>query len=130
MVSSLKRQTKVNVSDSIKFQLKAEADILVENILKPRFIEPPPKEYDYNYLVDIFTKWYRNYFYFCSKYNCPGPNAISPSFESKFARLEYAGPNNFNLSYMRHTEQWIEIESELSFDQCLKIIEEDALFNP
>jgi len=31
---------------------------------------------------------------------------------------------------MRHTEQWIEIESGLSFDQCLKIIEEGDLFNP
>jgi hypothetical protein len=95
-VYSPKRQAKAKVSDSIKFQLKSEADILVENVLKPRFIAPPPKENDFNYLVDIFTKWYRNYFYFCSKYNCPGPNAISPSFESKFARLEYVGPNALN----------------------------------
>ena len=115
------RRSKPQVPDDIKSILKEKADEIIENILKPEHIKPPPTDNDFNYLVDIYSKWYRNYFYFCAKYNCPGPNAISPSFETKFARMEYVGNERFNLSYMRHTEQWSEIDQELSMLECLKL---------
>ena len=85
---------------------------------------------DYNYIADINSKWYRNYFYFCATYNCPNPNAVSPSFETKSARMEYIADNKFNLAYMRHTEQWFEVFQAISIDECLKLIEEDPLFMP
>ena len=110
--------------------LKEKADGIIENVLKPEHIKPPPTDNDFNYLVDIYSKWYRNYFYFCAKYNCPSPNAISPSFERKFARMEYVGNERFNLSYMRHTEQWWEIYQELTMLECLKLISEGAHFMP
>ena len=78
---------------------------LVEAILKPRYIKPPLKNEQFNYIVDIDTRWYRNYFYFCAKCACPGPNAISSFFEVKFARLEYAGDDPFHLSFIRYTEE-------------------------
>lgn len=34
----------------------------------------PDKEY--NYVVDIYTKWYQNYFYFCEKYKAEFENRI------------------------------------------------------
>ena len=128
MPSSQKR-TKLQVPDSLKLTLKEKADDIIENTLKPKYIKPPPTENDFNYLVDIYSKWYRSYFYFCSKYNCPGPNAIS-SFDTKFARMEYVGSENFNLSYMRHTEQWFEIYQRLSMLECLKLIAEEPDFIP
>ncbi len=91
---------------------------------------PPPTIDDYNYIADIHSKWYRNYFYFCATYNCPSPNAISPSFETKFARMEYIADNKFNLAYMRHTEQWFEVFQDISMDECLKLIEENPIFTP
>ena len=48
----------------------------------------------------------------------PGPNAISPYFEARFARLEYLADDNYNLSYMRHTGQWWEIDRDLSLEEC------------
>ena len=75
----------------------------VESVLKPRYVKPPPDEPRFNYIVDLFTKWHGRYFYFCSRYAVPGPNAIQPFFEDRFARLEYAGSNRFNLAFMRHT---------------------------
>jgi len=114
----------------LKSQVKAEADELIEKVLKPKFIKPPPEDNDFNYLVDIYSKWYRNYFYFCSKYNCPGPNAISPSFESKFARLEYMENGSFALSYMRHNDKWLEIASDLSLKEALDTIESGGSFFP
>lgn len=98
------RRTKSQVPDTTKRILQKKADELIENILKPAHIKPPPNGNDFNYLVDIYAKWYRNYFYFCSKYNCPAPNASSSTFETKFARMEYVSNEKFNLSYLRHTE--------------------------
>ena len=114
----------------IKAQVKSKAAALIENVLKLKYIEPPPKDNDFNYLVDIFSKWHGRYFYFCSRYNCPSPRAMSPSFEDKFARLEYVGHDLFNLAYKRHTGQWIEIFFDLSLKECFSEIEEGVHFIP
>lgn len=111
--------------------MEQRARKLVETVLKPECIEPPPKRAEFNYVVDIYTKWYRHYLYFCAKYACPGPNALSPFFESKFARMAYVGgTGRFNLAFMRHTGEWIEIYPDLSVDECLAAIRGDPLFQP
>ena len=56
----------------------AKAGDLINTVLKPAHLKPPPEDPRFNHLVDIYPKWYRNYFYFCSRYCCPGPNAIAP----------------------------------------------------
>jgi len=124
------REPKPNVPELTKSEVKKRCNELVENVLKPGYIKPPPEDKRFNYLVDIYTKWYHNYFYFCSKYCCPYPNAISPSFEDKFARLEYVSEDRFNLSYMRHTEQWWEISSEITLDECIETIKGMPHFMP
>jgi len=114
---------KPKVPDAVKVELRAKAMALINDILKPEHIKPPPKNAKWNYIVDLYTKWHRNYLYFCAKYTCPGPNAMSPYFETGFARLEYAGSvgrkSRFNLSYMHHTGKWWEIGYGLSLEQCL-----------
>ena len=124
------KKNQPTVPDLIKSVLKEKADTLIENVIKPQQVKPAPTTNDFNYITDINCKWYRNYFYFCSTYNCPSSNAITPSFETKFARLEYIADNKFNLAYMRHTEQWFEMFQNLSMDECLKLIEEDPIFMP
>lgn len=124
------KQKKLQVPDSIRHSLSEKADEIIESILKPEHIKPPPTDNDFNYLAEIYSKWYRSYFYFCAKYNSPGSNARSDSFETKFARMEYVGNENFNLSYMRHTEQWWEIYQEIPMLESLKIISEEPHFIP
>jgi hypothetical protein len=124
------RRVSPQVPDAVKRVLKEEADDIIANVLKPEHIKPPPTDNGFNYLVDIDAKWHRHYFYFCARYNCPSPNAIAPSFETKFARLEYIGAKKFNLSYMRHTEQWFELYQELPMRECLRLIAEDPHFMP
>jgi len=102
----------------------------VESFLKPEFIKPPPRDHQWNYAVDIFTKWHQRYLYFCSKWRSPAPNAISEFFEVRFARLEYAGDDKYNVAYMRHTGQWWEIFQELTLDQCIEEIKENPLLQP
>ncbi len=121
---------KPTVSDDLKAQVQAKAETLVQEFLKPEFIKPPPKNWRWNYIIDIHSKWHRSFFYFISTYRSRGPTAIKPTFESPFARLEYVGNRRFNLSYMRHTGKWWQVYQNLTLDQCLKTIREDPTFQP
>jgi hypothetical protein len=115
---------------ALKQEVNQKAGDLIENVLKPKYIEPPPKGSQLNYLVDITTKWLGSKCYFISVYRSRGPHAISPMFETKFARLEYVGNAQFALAFMRHTGQWVELYDALSVDECLKAIRDDPWFQP
>lgn len=103
------KKSKPSAPESTQLILKEKADWLINDVMKPEYMKPAPTNDDFNYIADIYSKWYRNYFYFCATYNCPSANAISLSFETKFARMEYVAANRFNLAYMRHTGQWLEV---------------------
>jgi hypothetical protein len=124
------KKTKPTIPGSTKSMLKEKADKLIDDVIKPTHVKPAPTDNDHNYIADNHSKWYRNYFYFCATYNCPSPNAISPIFETKFARMEYVADNKFNLAYMRHTEQWFEVFQAISMDDFLMSIEENPVFTP
>ncbi|HEY4034965.1 MAG TPA: hypothetical protein VGL94_13480 [Ktedonobacteraceae bacterium] len=118
------------IPESLKVEVTTKASELIETVLKPKHMQPPPENPRFNYIIDLYGKWYRSYFYFCSTYACPSPNALSPTFEMRFSRLEYAGNDRFNLAYMRHTGQWWEVYPHLSLDECLARIREEPLFHP
>ena len=124
------KKSKSSVPDSIKNELEAKATDLIVNVLKPKHVSPPKESEQFNYITDIGAKWYRNYFYLFSTYACPGPNAISPTFESKFARMEYLGNAKFSLCFMRHTGEWFGLYDGLSVDECMKAIQDDQWFTP
>jgi len=124
------KQLKPKLPDTLKAEVQTRANQLVESVLKPAHIKPPAENERFNYLVDIFTKWHQNYFYFCATYCSTGPNAIAPFFETRFARLAYIGNNRFGLSYMRHTGQWWEIYPDLSLDESLSAVRDEPHFQP
>ena len=127
-----KRKPTHKVPEALKDELEQKAEQIIEDKFKPQRLEldAGAEERDFNYIVDIYTKWWRNYFYFCCKYRCPSPRAISEYFESRFTRMEYVGGGQFNLSYMRHTEQWQQVYENLTLEEALKTIEEEVLFWP
>ncbi|MDP2844659.1 MAG: hypothetical protein Q8N79_01105 [Candidatus Methanoperedens sp.] len=127
---SPEKPPKPKVPENVKMEVETKAGELVESFLKPNHIKSPPEDERFSYVVDIYTGWYRNYFYFYAKYRCPSPNCIAPFVETKFARLEYVGKGLFNLSYMRHTGQWFEIYTGLSVDECLADVKDDPHFLP
>jgi hypothetical protein len=119
------------VPTDLKQEVQRQAQKLIDSILKPRYVQPPPKKKtQFNYLVDIHSQWRGLFFYFCSTYCSPGPNALSPFFESKFARLQYVEKRRFNLAYFRHTGRWWEIAQLLSLEECLSWIESGHVFVP
>jgi hypothetical protein len=122
---------KAPVSASIKAEVQAKAKDLIDNVLKPKHVKPSVVGEPFNYITDIGAKWHRNYFYFFSIYACPSPNAIAPSFESKFARMEPIGGGKFALYFMRYTgKEWVGIGDQLSVDECMKAIQDDEWFVP
>lgn len=124
------KSKKPSISDALKQELQTNIEDVLENTFRPKYIKPPPTDNDFNYLADLYAKWYRSYLYICGTYNCPSPRAIAPSFEAKFTRIEYAGDAKFNLAYMRHTGKWWEVHRQLSLDECTKCIVEEFCFHP
>lgn len=124
------RQSQAAVPADIKQEVQRQAQELIDSTLKPRYLQPPPRKPQCNYLVDLYCQWRGPFFYFCSKYCSPGPQALSPSFDSKFARLQYVGNERFNLAYFRHTGQWWEVAQLLSLGKCLSWIKEGNIFTP
>ena len=126
-LSPTERVKAAPLPERIKAEADAKANKLVE-VLKPKYVRPPPKKPQFNYIIDVWIKWLGSTLYFGATYACPGPTAISPSFESKFARMEHLGGGRFALSYMRHNDKWFRLFPSLSLDECLDAIENDWHF--
>ena len=115
--------------EDVKREVALRAQRIVDE-WKPKHIKKPPKNYRFNYITDLYTKWHRQFFYFCATYTCPSPDALSPTFESCFTRIEYVGKNRFNLAYMRHTGKWWTTEFELTPEACFETIRANGFYHP
>jgi hypothetical protein len=123
-------KTKATLSGTFKDEVDIKCRKLVDEVLKPRHIKPPSAGYELNYITEISVRWIGSACYFISIYTCPGANAISPTFEAKFARMEYVGDAKFTLSFMRHNGKWVALFSGISVDECIKAITDDPWFQP
>lgn len=120
---------KAKVTEEIKRQVEETTNKLLDE-WKTKYIQPPSKDHQFNYIVDLYSTWYRCYLYFCAKYACPSPMAIAPFFEARYSRLEYIGEDRFNLAFMRHTGQWIETHRGLTLDECIEAMKLDPFYHP
>ena len=121
---------RASVTASLKAEVETKAKDLIENVLKPKHVLPPPEERS-STTSPTSGRSGTGYFYFFSIYACPGPNALSPTFESKFARMEPLGGGKFALYFMRYTgKEWVGIVDALSVDECMKAIQDDEWFVP
>ncbi|HIH31049.1 TPA: hypothetical protein HA243_06640 [Candidatus Micrarchaeota archaeon] len=123
---------RLKLPETLRARVELEAAALVEALHK-KYIKKPPKNREFNYLVEIHSKWHAGCFYLCSKYACPSPRAISPYFETCFARLMYVSvlgrEGRLELSYKRYTGEWIRVFSG-SATACMREILNNELFTP
>ena len=125
-----RRSSPQSVDAAVKAQVDAKARELIEGVLKPQHVKPPEEDARFNYLSDITLKWHGSSLFFVAVYTCPGPNALYPSFESRFARMRHAGGGRFDLAFMRCTGQWVPLHQGLTVGQCLEAIRDDSWFQP
>lgn len=117
---------KSSLPGTVKDEVDTKGRELIETVLKPKHLQPPPEGSQLNCIVDITIKWLGSKCYFVSKYRTPNQKA----FESKFARMEHVGHARFNLSFMRHTGQWVQLYIGKTVDECIGAIRDDPWFVP
>ena len=118
----------MKLTDHEKARIENLCQPLIEKFKSEYVSKDPNKEY--NYLVDIYIKWHRDYLYFCEKYKSESPNRIVDEFEEKFVRLKITNKDKFDISYMRHTGKWFPIASDLTLNECLEMIEDTPTLHP
>lgn len=123
------RKTSVKVPDALKKQIQEKCDSFIESTLKPQHLNKNSPDLFFGSCEEIYSKWYRNFFYFYALKQFNSSNNPSP-VEIRFARLEYIGDNQFNLAYFRHTEKWWTIQEDISLEECLMEIEINPLLQP
>jgi hypothetical protein len=57
------KPNKQKVPDGLKVEVSAKSQKLIDEHLNPTHIKPPPKNPEFNYLTELFTRWYHSYFY-------------------------------------------------------------------
>ena len=127
-MASQRKTTSSKLPEALKQEVSTKADVLIETVLKARYIQPPPQKPQFNYVVDVYGKWYHSAFYFCATYHVPYPESEASYFEAKFARMRYTGSGLFVLAFMRYTGQWIEPYSAMTADECLAAVRDDPFF--
>ena len=119
---------KCKLSPWEKKRLKDIADQFVENFYKPALVKPPP-EPRFNYIVDVHTKWHGAYLQFIATYACPGPNALSPFFETSFARLGHFRADAWSLLARRHNDQWMVLGHQMTMEECFQEMRNNPWFH-
>ncbi len=117
---------KSEITERRKINLSHLGDQVVEEELKPLHVKHPPKNYKLNYIIDIYTKWQRDCFYFCARYS----NADGRDFNLNFARLEAKARGKYDLAYLRHTGKWWVTNKNLSAKAAIDLVKEGGLFDP
>ncbi len=96
---------------------------------KSKYVSVNPNK-EFNYLVDIYIKWYQDNLYFCGKYKSESQNRVVDEFEETFVRLKILNKDNFEISYIRHTGKWFSIAFGLTLKECLEMIEDTPTLHP
>lgn len=127
-VLSPEKSSNVKPSEYDKTRIQNYFLPLIESF-KGQYIEENPNK-EFNYLVDVYSKWHQNYFYLCEKFKSEHPNRLADEFEVKFVRLKFTGKNQFELSYFRHTGQWYFVADGLTLEDCRDMILSNPVFQP
>jgi len=101
----------------------------IDEVLKPRFMREV-RSTQFNYPIDIRGRWHRANFRFIQRYRVREPNPDGEEFDAPFTRLEYISPDQFGLSYFRHTEQWWPLYKGVTLAKALSLMQEDELLWP
>jgi hypothetical protein len=113
-----------------KSVITAACEAFTADVLKPRFLPEIRPTTEHNYPIDIYGKWLGNKYRFITRYRSEHPRSYKPEFDAPFARIEYVSRDRFDLSWHRHTGEWLRMFEYLSLAEALHMIESTPHFMP
>ncbi|HVC59145.1 MAG TPA: hypothetical protein VND19_02130 [Acetobacteraceae bacterium] len=113
-----------------KSVITTACETFIADVLTPRFLPEICPSTEFNFPVAIYGKWLGNKYRFITRYRSDGPGADEPEFDAPFARLEYVSRDRFDLSYHRHTGEWLCLFERLTLTEALHMIESIPNFAP
>jgi hypothetical protein len=102
----------------------------IREVLKPRFLPEIRPSNEFNYCVDIFGEWRAGRYRFMQRYRSDSPIRIRDEFELPFARLDFMGPDRFDIYWMRHNDQWWPVHHGVPLKEALELIVSNPVLHP
>jgi hypothetical protein len=112
-----------------KLAITAACEKFIADVLKPRFL-PEIRPTEFNYPIAIYGKWHGNNYRFITRFRSDDLRLDEPEFEEPFARLEYVSRDRFDLSYHRHTGEWLCLFQRVALSEALELMESMPHFQP
>ncbi len=113
-----------------KAVITAACEKFIAEVLVPRFLPEVRPTTAHNYPIAIYGKWLGNKYRFLTRYRSDDPRSTEPEFDAPFARVEYVSRDVFDLSWHRHTGEWVWMYQRLSLAEALRLIETEPYFMP
>jgi hypothetical protein len=112
-----------------KSAITSTCEKFITEVLTPRFL-PEIQPTEFNYPIAIYGKWHGNKYRFVTRFRSDDSRSDEPEFEEPFARLEYVSRDRFDLSYHRHTGEWLCLFQRVSLAEALELMESMPHFQP
>ncbi len=125
----VKKPPPAKPTENEKLAIVAACEAFIRDVLKPRFL-PEIKPTEFNYPIDIFGDWRARRYRFLQRYRSDSPNRIRDEFDAPFARLDFLGPDRFDIYWMRHTGQWWRLHRDVTLEQALRLMIDDGHLHP
>jgi hypothetical protein len=93
----VRRRETSQIPAAEKTAIGAACETFIGDVLLPKYLPEIRPSTQFNYPVGIFGKWHGSKYRFLTRYRSDWPTAIAPEFDAPFARLDYVGPDRFDL---------------------------------
>lgn len=112
-----------------KATITATCQTFIDTVLKPRFL-PKITPTEFNYPIDIQGKWHGNKYRFLQRYRSGFDDNRGYEFDAPFTRLDWIGPDRFDVQWHRHTGQWFRVYHNVSLKTALQHIISNRILHP
>jgi hypothetical protein len=112
-----------------KAKITAACEKVIADALIPRFL-PKITPSDFNYPISISGRWHGKSYRFVTRYRSGFPENLGEEFDSPFARIEFVGPDRFDLGWFRHTGKWHTLERSITLARALGEISRGEVLAP
>lgn len=110
-----------------KAQVLEIIQTLITEKIKPRCVFLYPEDYELSYIADLSVEWRKNTLYFTARYRDPNSQVKRLVDYTKISRM---AKGRFNLSYRRHTGEYVMLYERILLEECVEMLQEDMLLIP